>query len=352
MPTTRQIALAAGVSQSTAARALINDPRVAAETRERVQGVAASMGYKPNPLISTLMAFKRQVRPSSERYVMGYLTSDTKRDAWRSVKTFTDFYEGAAERAASYGFELEEFWLGEPRMTGHRMSQILYSRNIKGILIAPLRSDIGGKIGGKKTGMGHVSLDWSHFSAATVGYSLVRPRIHRAAHNYPQGMRMSLRQLMKLGYRRIGLALHSIQDRRVDQAWSTGFAKYLLSQRPSARTTPFLHNADRFTPREFNRWLQQQRPEVVIAGHGHIYDWMIAAGLRIPEDVGFVLLDLGSQALPDPAGIDQNSRAVAAAAVDLVVGQLHRNERGLPELPKTTLIDGFWSNGSTIRNLA
>jgi DNA-binding LacI/PurR family transcriptional regulator len=176
--------------------------------------------------------------------------------------------------------------------------------------------------------------------------------VHRAAHNHAHGIRLALRQLMKLGYRRIGLALSATHDRRVDQAWSTGFAKYLFSQRPANRTDPFVRNSDRCNPKEFVRWFERQRPDVVVAGNWIIYHWMKDAGIRVPEDAGFILLDLFPEAsLPMSAGINQNSKAVAAAAVDLVVGQLHRNERGLPELPKTTLINGFWLNGSTIRDL-
>ena len=47
------------------------------------------------------------------------------------------------------------------------------------------------------------------------------------------------------------------------------------------------------------------------------------------------------------AGIDQNNEQVGAAAVDLVVEQLHGNSYGLPEIPKTVLIEGRWITGTT-----
>jgi LacI family transcriptional regulator len=52
---------------------------------------------------------------------------------------------------------------------------------------------------------------------------------------------------------------------------------------------------------------------------------------------------------PELAGIDQNANLVGEAAVDLLIGQLQRNERGLPDYPKTTLVGGTWVDGASVR---
>jgi hypothetical protein len=41
--------------------------------------------------------------------------------------------------------------------------------------------------------------------------------------------------------------------------------------------------------------------------------------------------------------IDTRPDKMGAAAVELVVAQIHRNERGSPEIPHTLLLDGVWS---------
>jgi LacI family transcriptional regulator len=46
--TSRDIAKAVGVSQSTVSRALRSDPRVAEETRQRVVEAAQRLAYTPN----------------------------------------------------------------------------------------------------------------------------------------------------------------------------------------------------------------------------------------------------------------------------------------------------------------
>jgi LacI family transcriptional regulator len=50
----------------------------------------------------------------------------------------------------------------------------------------------------------------------------------------------------------------------------------------------------------------------------------------------------------DCAGTGRGIESVGAAAVDLVVQQLEHNERGIPEVPKTVLIDLEWVDGKTV----
>lgn len=54
MTTIRDIAAKAGVSVSTASRALNDNPRISLETRQRIQALAAEMGYEPNYTAKTL----------------------------------------------------------------------------------------------------------------------------------------------------------------------------------------------------------------------------------------------------------------------------------------------------------
>jgi hypothetical protein len=69
----------------------------------------------------------------------------------------------------------------------------------------------------------------------------------------------------------------------------------------------------------------------------------------VPRDCGFADLDINDQVDGDCSGIRQNYAQVAAAAIDLVVGQIQRNERGLPEFPKVVLVEGSWVDGTTTR---
>jgi DNA-binding LacI/PurR family transcriptional regulator len=39
---------------------------------------------------------------------------------------------------------------------------------------------------------------------------------------------------------------------------------------------------------EFSRWFEENKPDVVVSFFAHVYEWIESAGIRIPEDCGFV----------------------------------------------------------------
>ena len=56
----REIAREVGVDASTVSRALRGDPRIGVGLSEKIRGAAERLGYRPNPLVSALMANRRR----------------------------------------------------------------------------------------------------------------------------------------------------------------------------------------------------------------------------------------------------------------------------------------------------
>jgi LacI family transcriptional regulator len=94
--------------------------------------------------------------------------------------------------------------------------------------------------------------------------------------------------------------------------------------------------------------MTQHRPDALITFDMQIPDWLQQLGLRVPNDVGFVVHDWTVK-MPGMAGIDHRRDHVAAAAVDLVATQLTHHERGVPEVPRQILIPPAWVEGPSIR---
>lgn len=337
-PTIREVARRAGVSHTAVSLALRNSPRIAESTRRRVTEAAATLGYRPDAVVANLMAQLRTLRTRPVQASLGFITSWPTRDGWLRVPNHQRFFAGAGKRADELGYRLETFWLREPGMTARRMSQILRTRGIRGLLLQSLPK-----------AHGHLSLDWSHFAAVAKGLTVSRPRLHRVISSHFEDMRLVTHHLRRLGYRRPGLAMEADADARVDHAW---LAAYLLHQHglPPGDRVPALVLKPGQGAAHFDRWLRRYRPEVVLAAAVPAATWLRDRGMNVPTDVGLVELDWSPEAGP-LAGIDAMPEALGEAAVDLLVGQLHANEFGIPRREKIVAVSGRWVPGTSLRKL-
>lgn len=327
----KHVAQAAGVSVMTVSLALRRDPSIPARTRERVLAAAARLGYRRNPLVSALMAGLRGWHPRGrDAHVIAYVESYPASATPQQTGSLRRFRDGAAEGAARHGYRLQVFRLGEGGLNEARLEQVLAARGIRGVVFAPF----------PKTGSA-LALPWENHALATLGFSLARPVLHRAVNHQIHSIRLALAELLALGYRRIGLVMTRHEDARVERNW---LSSVLLAQHENAgtdRSFPLFFE-ERIERGPLRAWLRRERPEVVVSTEEGVPQMIARAGGRI----GFAHMHL----TPEQAGstgIDQNNERVGAAAVDLVVEQLHANSYGIPENPKTVLIEGRWVAGRT-----
>ncbi len=336
-PTMQQIADRVGCSRMAVSLALRNSPKISKKTTERIHEIAEEVGYRPNPMVSALMTQLRHGREVKRPTTLAYVTSSPTEGGWREPGPFVEFFDGATARAAALGYKLEEWWLRRPGLSEHRFCHILFTRNIQGLLIAPL-----------PPGGGELALDWRHFAMATIGYSVTSPNIHRASNDQYRTIRLALAELTKRGYQRIGMAMTAENDERVQHNWSAGMLVY-QSLIPEAQRVPSLLAREPFG-RAFGAWYREHRPDAVVGHTLQCLGVFAELGVRVPEEVGFAHLALTAG---DPwAGVNQNARLVGAAAIDLVDAQLRRNERDIPAQQKTVLIPGYWVPGPTVREVS
>jgi LacI family transcriptional regulator len=332
----RDVARQAGVSHTTASLALRGDPRISAATRRRVVLAARQLDYRPHAVVADLMAQLRTLKIKADTVTLGFITAWPTRDGWEKSPNHRRFFAGVQARARELGYKVEEFWLREPGMTSRRMSQILRARGIRGLILQSLPK-----------AHGHLSLEWRHFTAVAKGVTVARPRLHRVISSHFEDMRLVGHHLKRLGYRRPGLVLDAELDARVDRAW---LAAYLLHQHdlPARDRVPGLIVGAGQKAAKFARWFAQHRPEVILFTGLPLLAWIKDLGLRVPEDVGLVHLDWSEEVGP-LAGIDAEAEMLGAAAVDLLVGQLHAHEYGIPAREKIVAVSGRWIAGASLR---
>src|SRR6201996_5015560 len=124
-PTMKTVAAKAGVSIMTVSRALRNQPNLPDKTRARIKRIAQEIGYRPNPLVSTLMAQLRGNRPHKDTPSICYVTAYPDPNQWRKSPYNVSSFNGALARAEELGYRLEHFCLTESGMTFERASRVL-----------------------------------------------------------------------------------------------------------------------------------------------------------------------------------------------------------------------------------
>ena len=335
--TLRDVAAAAGVHKATAARALNHDPRITVATRQRVEKAAQSLGYRVNPMVAAWMSTRRRRTPESTA-TMGYVTGHPTRYGWRQpASDLPDFHAGAHARAARRGFHLEHFWLHEPGMAPARFVQILHARNVRGLII--------GRMPGPDTTL-H-DYDWSSFSIVAVGLSLAGPLFDRVRENHFQTAATSSARCHELGFRRIGMAFVRADDiGRMNDIWVGGFMSEQMKWPEDERVPPWLKPGP--AAAEFLGWFQQHRPDVIIVSQAPpAVQWLSTIGVSVPRDVSLVELRCHDPAAGN-AGVYYDPARVGTLAVEMLIGHLHRQDRGVPAHAFEVLLKGVWLEGRTL----
>lgn len=337
--TLSDVAQAAKVHKATAARALQRDPRITEETRQKVEQAAAKLGYRVNHLLSAWMSTRRRgVGVSSA--VIAYVTGHPTRYGWRPPQSdLPDFFPGAKARAEAAGYRLEDFWLREKGMSPARFVSILRARNIQGVLI--------GRMPGCETRL--LDYDWSGVSVVALGVSLAAPIFHRVRENHFHTASLAAMQCHARGFQRIGLAFDRVDDvGRMNDMWVGGFmSEQVKWPRRSYRVPPLLSAAP--SREKFLAWFRRHRPDVIIVSQAEpMREWLRVAGIRVPQDTG--LVDLRCyDAESGYTGVHYDFQQTGAVGVELLVSQMHRQERGVPVRPQEVLLEGEWVEGTTLR---
>ena len=340
----REIADRTGISRMAVSLALRGKPGVSEATRKKVLKVAQELGYEPDPEVARLLSHIRVKKSVDTKACLALLTSGAKPQDWKRYLTERKYVEGAHARAKEYGYYIEQFWINEPGMTLSRLGNIIWSRGIEGVIIAPLQSRLSGKVSRS------IRLDFNLFSAVEISETVEWPDLNRAVHDQYTSMLKALDELSALNYKTIGLVLEEALDLRVNGKWTAAYLRYRNQWGAKRLPPPLILDLPRQPA--FDRWFDRYRPEAIISVDRFGLHFLIERGLNVPGEVGYASLDVDGDArdYPDVSGIDQNSDIVGAAAVDMLVAAVNRGQRGIPVHPLRTEVEGSWRRGkSTVK---
>jgi DNA-binding LacI/PurR family transcriptional regulator len=337
----RHIAERAGVTEATVSMALANNPRISAGTRLRIQELARTLNYQPNPYVSALMRTRRQGRLLNDRPILALVSCFASPDGWRRAPdspTVRQMREGAIERAAERGYQAQEFWLHQDGMSPERFSEVLHTRAIGGLLLSP------GAVGAPPP-----ALKWEYFSTVSLSVPSPTYTLTTVCNDHFFSSLQVARECFRRGYRRPGLVVLNSHRARFQGRWEAGV---LIAQREHPElqpVDPLLLESWSDAPGALKAWITRERPDVVISPSAEALRPAIEhAGHAVPGDVGLVSLACSASDSPC-SGIFQNGKLIGATAIDVLIGMVERHERGLPDQGTTLMVEGVWNPGSTLR---
>jgi LacI family transcriptional regulator len=322
----KEVAQAAGMSVSAVSYALRGADNIPATTAARVRAIADQLGYRPNARVGELMAHIRRARPLSVAEPLAFVHLDGTREAKRETG-FARYVETAARAHAELrGYRLDTFWLSEVDGNARRLGGILTARGISGVLFAP-------------TGRAAIGADWpwDEFATAAVGMSELGVRPPRAAHHHYEAMRETITRLVAAGGKRPVALIDAATNERAHRGWQAAWLGYGT---PGAAGRLWLGAGQ--SQEALQHWLAKVKPDAIIADEVARLTEARGWAPQVPPERCAVLTWHPGGAF---AGIEQGYDAIAAHAVDLVVTQLQRNERGLPNPPPMLLFPGRWTEG-------
>lgn len=248
------------------------------------------------------------------------------------------------ERAAeSYGFDAELFYRND-YPSDDAFLDAMRERRIRAVLVSQNHNPEQGE---------NFDPDWTGFCVVQCGFGWFRPRTHAVSFDWFQATSLVWREAVKRGYRRIGGCFFSHEPAAEDDLTRIGAA--LAEQRrfhgDGQEIPPF---TGLFRDRDgFARWIREQRPDAVIGfSHGVVW-WLRDEGYRVPEDIGFAALNLGRGGVNRPtSGLRHFATRITRAGTEFILMLMEDGEYGIPEEPRTLMVEPTWHEGETLPDRA
>jgi LacI family transcriptional regulator len=333
--TMSDVAREAKVHQTTVSLALRNDPRLPAQTRLRVRALAKAMGYRPDPMLSALNFYRTSRDEAKAQPAMAFIAR-IRNKRWNSTFFSDDqFLRGARQASERLGYRLVVFPVGSSPSEGPRLSRILRTQGIGGIILASLDITLRG-----------LAMEWDHFSALCIESQHLGLSLHTVGNNQTAVTRTAIRRMGELGYARIGLVVGEVEEASLGRPFSAG---YLIAahENPHLEGIPPLllrPNDEAGTASRLRDWIARHRIDAVLSNWSSMPELLKSIGLHIPRDLGLATLDHNPNRGAF-AGIRQSHELVGERAVEALALLMKTNQRGEIRLPNVTLVDGVWKDG-------
>ncbi len=330
------IAKLASVSKMTVSRILSGNTNHRPETIAKVKKAARELGYSKHPMVSSLMSNLRSGGDATFNAKIAIIHCNPKESLWQPNMTL--FHNAAKKQAKEKGYSIESYSFHDPERDPEALLNHLKQNRVQGIIWDQFRNT--------ET---ELNLDLSSFASIAIGFSITKPDLNRVHCDQLRATQLAFRQLRKLGYKRICLAILKRSDQLIDFRRTSALIVEQKWIPKEDRVPPLESPTLSGLKRKLSNCIRKYNPEVVVSLHSELHHYLLQKGFSIPDQIGFA--HLNALSCPKPfAGIDCNWETRGEIAVNQIIDMLNRNERGIPKDPYITYVQGKWMDGPTVRS--
>lgn len=343
--TLNDVAQRAGVHYTTVSLALRNNPRIPDATRKTICALAEEMGYRPDPVLHALISYRFQVHGRRPGATIAYITNGPSRYGWRRSSPDAEYFAGAESAARGFGFKLEHFWMAEPGLSHSRLSDIIHTRGITGLIVGPNRDEFQTPL----------SLEWDKFSAVKIDNMPCESNLHRVCSDRNGAVRLAVQKARASGYSRIGFVMHETWDENCEGAWTSGIAAEQWASphggEISIHRVTGTHQQSamcEISCRAFQDWMGRFKPQIIIGEADMVKQYIAFWEKKEAAKLPFIDVLL-RQAQPAIAGVIHHFNRIGEIAVEMLASQMRQSLFGPVKIPTTTLVECTWNPGESMQ---
>jgi len=337
-PTIKDVARCAGVHFTTVSKALRGNSSIPEATRNRIHTLAQRMGYRRNRIFSALSCQRNQEQDAGLSPSIAYITNRSEANGLYAQPHHAQIIRGAREQAEALGYGFELLSVDEGAHDSASLERHLAERGTVGLILGAL-----------ERGRRNLTLDWSRYAAVRIDCRHLGLPMNLVSNDQLQSVHTAFRELRALGYSRIGLAVGQQDEEATGDLHLSGL---LLAQSrlPDLEQVPPLlfplgSSHEEATPL-LAPWIAANRIDAVLSTWATIDLMLRDSGLDCPGEIACACLCLNGPH-PTLAGIQGNLSLVGKRVVSQLAALLREDERGIPKLPVSTLVEGQWMPGAS-----
>ncbi len=288
------------------------------ETKERIQAAIAELGYQPDPALCSLSTYRSQAGRLKEKYrsTIAFLDPDPSPYSHRMV--------AAVQQAAKpLGYKVEYQELLHKPGEQRRLSQRLYMKGIRGLLLGPSQNEERFDEG----------FEIDLFAIVSLGALHHAPPVNSVSQDYFFGLQLAGDHCYRHGYRRIGLFIARHLEARTGHLWLGAY--HALCERYGMKDCRWIYDHPHLpAPAKIAEWIRKEKLQVVLR--------LGASKADMVPGVQYVSLNDWNLHKGGGWHITVPLETIAREGMLLLDHHLLHQQYGIPEWPKQVLIQGQW----------